>query len=89
MRGEASRCRALLEAGGRLWDGEERGLMEDTLGGLMERLELLDSTLEQQCDGMRDRLQDHSAFQVRRWGPGAAILVVLVWYRVTEMYQFN
>ena len=66
MRGEASRCRGLLAAGGGRWGGEERALMEDTLDGLTERLELLDSTLEQQCDGMRGRLQDHSAFQVRR-----------------------
>ncbi|KAK0149352.1 Nesprin-1 [Merluccius polli] len=64
VRGEAGRCRDLLGGGvGGLCGWEERTLMEDTLDGLQERLELLHSTLEQQCDGMRERLQDHSAFQ--------------------------
>lgn len=48
----------------RLCGGEERALMEDTLEGLQERMGLLDSALEQHCEGMRDSLQEHSTFQV-------------------------
>lgn len=58
-------CRDLL--GGvtaRLCGAEDRALMEDTLEGLQERMGLLDSALEQHCDNMRDRLQEHSIFQV-------------------------
>ena len=63
--GEVSQCRGLVAGGaGRLCGGEEQALMEDTLDGLQERLGLLDSTLEQHCDCMRDRLQEHSTFQV-------------------------
>uniref|UniRef100_A0A674A285 Spectrin repeat containing nuclear envelope protein 1 n=1 Tax=Salmo trutta TaxID=8032 RepID=A0A674A285_SALTR len=47
----------------RLYGGEEQALMEDTLDGLQERLGLLDQTLEQHCDCMRDRLQEHTGFQ--------------------------
>uniref|UniRef100_M3ZLV0 KASH domain-containing protein n=1 Tax=Xiphophorus maculatus TaxID=8083 RepID=M3ZLV0_XIPMA len=43
---------------------KERALMEDTLEGLQERMGLLDSALEQHCEGMRDALQEHSTFQV-------------------------
>lgn len=58
-------CRDLLGGGvDRLCGGEERALMEDTLEGLQERMGLLDSALEQHCDTMRDRVQEHSAFQV-------------------------
>lgn len=65
MTREVNQCRDLLGGGaGRLCGGEERALMEDTLEGLQERMGLLDSTLEQHCDGMRDRLQEHSTFQV-------------------------
>ncbi|XP_029965559.1 nesprin-1 isoform X1 [Salarias fasciatus] len=61
---EVNQCRALLGAGtGRLCGGEDRALMEDTLEGLQERMGLLDSALEQHCDSMKDRLQEHSTFQ--------------------------
>lgn len=60
-----NQCRDLLGGGaGRLCGREEQALMEDTLEGLQERMGLLDSTLEQHCDSMRDRLQEHSNFQV-------------------------
>ena len=59
-------CRDLLGGeAGRLCGGEEQALMEDTLDGLRDRMGLLDSTLEQHCDNMKDRLQDHSSFQVQ------------------------
>uniref|UniRef100_A0A3Q3Q2J9 KASH domain-containing protein n=1 Tax=Monopterus albus TaxID=43700 RepID=A0A3Q3Q2J9_MONAL len=59
-----NQCKDLLGGGaGRLCGGEERALMEDTLESLQERMGLLDATLEQHCDGMRDRLQVHSTFQ--------------------------
>lgn len=65
MTREVNQCRDLLGGGaGRLCGGDEQALMEDTLEGLQERMGLLDSTLEQHCDGIRDRLQEHSTFQV-------------------------
>lgn len=65
MMREVNQCRDLLGGGaGRLCGGEEQALMEDTLEGLQERMGLLDSTLDQHCDSMRDRLQEHSTFQV-------------------------
>ncbi|KAG7239212.1 hypothetical protein INR49_029965 [Caranx melampygus] len=64
MTKEVNQCRDLLGGGaGRLCGREEQALMEDTLEGLQERMGLLDSTLEQHCDSMRDRLQEHSTFQ--------------------------
>ncbi|CAI5683845.1 unnamed protein product [Oreochromis niloticus] len=64
MTREVKNCRDLLGGGlDRLCGGEERALMEDTLEGLQERMGLLDSALEQHCDAMRDRLQEHSALQ--------------------------
>ncbi|XP_031731325.1 nesprin-1 isoform X8 [Anarrhichthys ocellatus] len=64
MTGEVNQCRDLLGGGaGRVCGGEEQALMEDTLEGLQERMGLLDSTLEQHCDAMRDRLQEYSTFQ--------------------------
>lgn len=70
MSKEVNQCRDLLGRGaGRLCGGEERVLMEDTLEGLQERMGLLDSTLEQHCDCMRDRLQEHSTFQVPTMRP--------------------
>lgn len=66
MTREVNQCRDHLGRGaGRLCGGEERALMEDTLEGLQERMGLLDSTLEQHCDSMRDKLQEHSTFQVQ------------------------
>lgn len=65
LTGEVNQCRDVLGGGtARLCGGEEGALMEDTLEGLQERMGLLDSALEQHCDAMRDRLQDHSTFQV-------------------------
>lgn len=65
MNREVNQCRDLLGGGvGRLCGGEDRVLMEDTLEGLQERMGLLDTTLEQHCDSMRDKLQEHSTFQV-------------------------
>ncbi|KAK1888724.1 Nesprin-1, partial [Dissostichus eleginoides] len=64
MTGEVNQCRELLGGGaGRLCGGEEQDLMEDTLEGLQERMGLLDATLDQHCDSMRDRLQEHSTYQ--------------------------
>ncbi|XP_049914520.1 nesprin-1 [Epinephelus moara] len=64
MTREVNLCRDHLGGGvGRLCGGDEQALMEDTLEGLQERMGLLDSTLEQHCDAMRDKLQEHSTFQ--------------------------
>ncbi|XP_026197444.1 nesprin-1 isoform X3 [Anabas testudineus] len=64
MNSEVNQCRDLLGGGaGRLCGGDEQALMEDTLEGLQERMGLLDSTLEQHCESIRDRLQEHSTFQ--------------------------
>ncbi|TNN68504.1 Nesprin-1 [Liparis tanakae] len=64
MTWEVNQCRDLLGGGaGRLCGGEEQALMEDTLEGLQERMGLLDSTLDQHCDAMRDRLQEYATFQ--------------------------
>ncbi|XP_037304616.2 nesprin-1 isoform X8 [Pungitius pungitius] len=61
---EVNQCRDFLGGeAGRLCGGEDQALMEDTLEGLQERMGLLDSTLEQHCDAMRDRLQEYSTFQ--------------------------
>ncbi|XP_060722109.1 nesprin-1 isoform X2 [Tachysurus vachellii] len=57
---EVSKCQDVLE--GR--DGGGDGLIEEVLDGLDERLRLMDSLLEQRCDGIRDRLQEHTTFQV-------------------------
>lgn len=60
-----NQCRELLGGGaGRLCGGEEQELMEDTLEGLQERMGLLDATLDQHCDSMRDKLHEHSTYQV-------------------------
>ncbi|XP_028253699.1 nesprin-1 [Parambassis ranga] len=61
---EVNQCRDLLGGGvGRLCGAEERILMEDTLEGLQERMGLLYSALDQHCENMRDRLQEHTNFQ--------------------------
>lgn len=76
MTREVNLCRDLLGGGaGRLCGGEEQALMEDTLGGLEERMGLLESTLEQHCDSMRDRLQEHSTFQVQWQDSGGSCVV--------------
>lgn len=80
MTREVNLCRELLGGGaGRLCGGEEQGLMEDTLEGLQERMGLLDSTLDQHCDGMRDRLQEHSTFQVQWQECGTTSLILISW----------
>uniref|UniRef100_A0A3P9KLI4 Uncharacterized protein n=1 Tax=Oryzias latipes TaxID=8090 RepID=A0A3P9KLI4_ORYLA len=64
MSREVKECRDWLHGGtGRVWGAEERTLIEDTLEGLQERMGLLDSVLEQQCDSIRDSLQEHTVFQ--------------------------
>lgn len=78
MTREVNLCRDLLGGGaGRLCGGEEQALIEDTLGGLEERMGLLDSTLEQHCDSMRDRLQEHSNLQVQ-WQDSGSTCEVLI-----------
>lgn len=69
MTREVNLCRDLIAGGaGRLCGRDEQALMEDTLEGLQERTGLLESSLEQYCDSMKDRLQDHSHIQVcRQW----------------------
>ncbi|TSR99415.1 Nesprin-1 [Bagarius yarrelli] len=57
---EMCKCREVLE--GRDEGGDE--LIEEVLDGLDERLRLMDSLLEQRCDGIRDKLQEHTTFQV-------------------------
>ncbi|MCJ8743979.1 hypothetical protein PDJAM_G00100910, partial [Pangasius djambal] len=56
---EVCKCREVLEG----CDGGEDGLIEEVLDGLDERLRLMDSLLEQRCDSIRDRLQEHTTFQ--------------------------
>lgn len=60
---EVRKCQEVLEGcdGGR---GGGDGLVEEVLEGLDERLRLMDSLLEQRCDSIRDRLQEHTIFQV-------------------------
>lgn len=62
---EVNVCRDLMAGGaGRLCGRDEQALMEETLEGLQERMGLLESTLDQYCDNMKDRLRDHSHVQV-------------------------
>lgn len=78
MTREVNQCRDLLGGGaGRLCAGEEQALMEDTLEGLQERMGLLDATLDQHCDAMRDRLQEHSTFQVQLQDCQSIFLVIV------------
>lgn len=68
---EVCKCREVLEGceegrGG----GGGGGLIEEVLEGLDDRLRLMDSLLEQRCDSIRDRLQEHTTFQVRGGGGG-------------------
>lgn len=60
---EVCKCQDVLEG----WDGGDGGgdgLLREVLDGLDERLRLMDSLLEQRCDSIRDRLQEHTTFQV-------------------------
>lgn len=61
---EVCKCREVMKGcdGGH---GGGDGLVEEVLDGLDERLRLMDSLLEQRCDSIRDRLQEHTTFQVR------------------------
>lgn len=79
MTREVNLCRDLMAGGaGRQCGRDEQVLIEDTLEGLQERMGLLESTLVQYCDSMKDKLQDHSHVQVhKQWGhPPASILFI-------------
>ncbi|KAI5615121.1 nesprin-1 isoform X2 [Silurus asotus] len=56
---EVCKCRDVLEG----CDGGGDNLVEEVMDGLDERLRLMDLLLEQRCDGIRDRLQEHTTFQ--------------------------
>lgn len=45
-------------------DGDNRDVIEDTLGCLLGRLSLLDSVVDQRCHQMKERLQQILSFQV-------------------------
>uniref|UniRef100_A0AAR2ILP8 Spectrin repeat containing, nuclear envelope 1b n=1 Tax=Pygocentrus nattereri TaxID=42514 RepID=A0AAR2ILP8_PYGNA len=47
-----------------MWDGGGHDLIEEVVDGLEERLRLVDSLLDQRCDSIRQRLQEHTTFQV-------------------------
>lgn len=46
-------------------NGDNRDVIEDTLGCLLGRLSLLDSVVNQRCNQMKERLQQILNFQVR------------------------
>lgn len=48
-------------------NGDNRDVIEDTLGCLLGRLSLLDSVVNQRCHQMKERLQQILNFQVRRY----------------------
>lgn len=48
-------------------NGDNRNVIEDTLGCLLGRLSLLDSVVNQRCHQMKERLQQILNFQVRRY----------------------
>lgn len=48
-------------------DGDNRDVIEGTVGCLLGRLSLLDSVVSQRCDQMKGRLQQILDFQVRRY----------------------
>ncbi|XP_073712130.1 nesprin-1 isoform X2 [Misgurnus anguillicaudatus] len=61
---EVCRCREVLGEKERLLDEGEGGvLVEEVLDGLEGRLKLVDSVLEQQCNNVKDKLQEVSVFQ--------------------------
>uniref|UniRef100_A0A8B9RI12 Spectrin repeat containing, nuclear envelope 1a n=1 Tax=Astyanax mexicanus TaxID=7994 RepID=A0A8B9RI12_ASTMX len=66
---EVSKCREAMGGDAEsMWGGEGDGgghdLIEEVLDGLEERLRLVDSLLDQRCDSIRDRVQEHVTFQV-------------------------
>lgn len=62
---EVCKCRDVLGGRERLWvEGRESYVVEEVFDGLEGRLKLLDTVLEQQCDGMKDKLQELTVFQV-------------------------
>lgn len=65
MTREVNLCRDHIAGeAGRLCGRDEQALVEGALEGLQDRTGLLESSLEQYCDNMKDRLQDHSHVQV-------------------------
>ena len=48
-------------------NGDNRDVIEDTLGCLLGRLSLLDSVVNQRCHQMKERLQQILNFQVRHY----------------------
>ncbi|XP_022518839.2 nesprin-1 isoform X7 [Astyanax mexicanus] len=65
---EVSKCREAMGGDAEsMWGGEGDGgghdLIEEVLDGLEERLRLVDSLLDQRCDSIRDRVQEHVTFQ--------------------------
>lgn len=64
---EVHKCREVQEG----CDEGGDDLIEEVLDGLDERLRLMDSLLEQRCDSIRDRLKEHTTFQVCVWGGGS------------------
>lgn len=61
VREEVCKCQEVMQG----CDGGGDDLIEEVLDGLDGRLRLMDSLLEQGCDSIRDRLQEHTTFQVR------------------------
>ncbi|KAF5900062.1 nesprin-1-like isoform X2, partial [Clarias magur] len=59
VREEVCKCQEVMQG----CDGGGDDLIEEVLDGLDGRLRLMDSLLEQGCDSIRDRLQEHTAFQ--------------------------
>lgn len=47
-------------------NGDNRNVIEDTLGCLLGRLSLLDSVVNQRCCQMKERLQQILSFQVSK-----------------------
>ncbi|XP_062858462.1 nesprin-1 isoform X4 [Trichomycterus rosablanca] len=65
---EVCKCREVLAGGAeKVRDREghdwNQFVIEEVLDGLEERLRLMDSLMEQRCDSIRDRVQEHSTFQ--------------------------
>ncbi|XP_037393333.1 nesprin-1 isoform X3 [Pygocentrus nattereri] len=61
---EVCKCQQALGGGAEsMWDGGGHDLIEEVVDGLEERLRLVDSLLDQRCDSIRQRLQEHTTFQ--------------------------